>query len=159
LAQFRTQFATKLAALFDAAGGVWVGAADRVCALGPRHVGANVLLSVDTMLAARSEFAKLYRREVYLQQQHKAAGLEGAAAELSAFGNSIVLAFQLLTQAGPLCEEPMLGVAFELEAVEVTSEGSSQDAGFSGQVISAAKEAFRVVSCFCRFCCFIILIN
>jgi translation elongation factor EF-G len=102
-------------------------------------------LSADTSLVARSEFSKLYRRDTYLQQQHKAAGQEGAAVELSAFGNSLVLAFQLLTQAGPLCEEPMLGVAFELEAIEVTLEGSSQDAGFSGQVISAAKEAFRVV--------------
>ena len=34
--------------------------------------------------------------------------------EVASFMPSLALGFQLISQAGPLCEEPMMGVCFEV---------------------------------------------
>ena len=47
------------------------------------------------------------------------------------------------SQTGPLTEEPLMGVAFELIAVEATSTGSTSDAGFSGQLLLTVKECLK----------------
>lgn len=58
--------------------------------------------------------------------------------------NSICIGFQVVTQSGPLAEEPMMGVGFKvLEITTDDSVGSTSDAGFSGMVISATREACR----------------
>ena len=71
--------------------------------------------------------------------------LSTAAEEVVAFSNAIVVAFQLLTQAGPLCDEPVMGVCFEILDVQVDAQAPEPDSGFGGQVIAAAKEGFRQV--------------
>ena len=47
--------------------------------------------------------------------------------------------FQLATFAGPICEEPMMGVAFILEAWTVEEEGDSGWGPLSGQIMSTFK--------------------
>ena len=68
---------------------------------------------------------------------------------VSVFAPSLVLGFQIASQSGPLCEEPMMGVCFEIVDIVTTQDGSTDDAGFSGQVIAAMKEACRLVSVDC----------
>ncbi|KAF4378484.1 hypothetical protein G4B88_027544 [Cannabis sativa] len=67
--------------------------------------------------------------------------------------SSIVSGFQLATAAGPLCDEPMWGLAFVVEAFispmtapdeSETSQLQSEQYGiFSGQVMTAVKDACR----------------
>ncbi|KAK9824164.1 hypothetical protein WJX72_008216 [[Myrmecia] bisecta] len=67
--------------------------------------------------------------------------------------SGIAAGFQIATAAGPLCDEPMWGVAFEVEArvhvdldsFETGSVSLAEDVygPFSGQVTSAARQAFR----------------
>ncbi|KYN37334.1 Elongation factor Tu GTP-binding domain-containing protein 1 [Trachymyrmex septentrionalis] len=75
-------------------------------------------------------------------------------ANLIKYDNSIVNGFQLATLAGPLCEEPMMGVCFVLKKWEIfetpqrctkrCSDSSGQSQGhLGGQLMSACKEACR----------------
>ena len=65
--------------------------------------------------------------------------------------SSVVTGFQLATAAGPLCEEPLWGLGFVVEAVVNTEKGDAGDeerattghGPFSGQVITAVREACR----------------
>ena len=58
--------------------------------------------------------------------------------------SSLVNGFQLATLAGPLCDEPMMGVAIVVSRWEVADEGDSVTWGpLSGQVMSSVKEGCR----------------
>ncbi|KAJ0018956.1 hypothetical protein Pint_10615 [Pistacia integerrima] len=66
--------------------------------------------------------------------------------EAESLESSIVSGFQLATAAGPLCDEPMWGLAFVVEgqADEPESLQQSEQYGiFSGQVMTAVKDACR----------------
>ncbi|KAL0021764.1 hypothetical protein WJX79_006221 [Trebouxia sp. C0005] len=67
--------------------------------------------------------------------------------------SGIMHGYQLATAAGPLCDEPMWGIAFEVEARLNVPEGEDNPGNvnlaeevygpFSGQVTSTARQAFR----------------
>ena len=63
------------------------------------------------------------------------------------WSNSIINGFQLATLAGPLCEEPLMGVAYILEECCVLSADESVSTHhygpFTGQIISSVKEGCR----------------
>ena len=71
------------------------------------------------------------------------AGLEG----------NVLTGFQMATERGPLCDEPLFGVSVSLEAYSKADPDTELDADdvageehygpFSGQVISTAREAIR----------------
>ena len=52
--------------------------------------------------------------------------------------------FQLATLAGPICEEPMHGVAFIIEAWNLEVEGDSGWGPLSGQIVSTFKVEFVI---------------
>ena len=52
---------------------------------------------------------------------------------------NLVNGFQLATLAGPICEEPMLGVGFILEDWTLEQEGDSGWGPLSGQIVSTFK--------------------
>lgn len=96
----------ELCTAFKEAGTIWDGAADDIWAFGPRRIGSNVLLNR----------IPGYKRPSMWQS----SGLLGntcSSPESSyrEYDNSIVSGFQLATLAGPLCEEPMMGVCFVVE--------------------------------------------
>ncbi|CAK9786141.1 P-loop containing nucleoside triphosphate hydrolase protein [Cutaneotrichosporon oleaginosum] len=163
------QFWTELAARFDAAGSEWVGAADRVWSFGPKKVGANVLLDPvgkgglrlrgrEAVFAAareRGETAEeaLASAEAAADAERTAAEKEKAAAEaaeseaelarrLRDFDASIEAGFQLATFQGPLCAEPVVGMAWVVEELVYTpSEG--RGAAVVGALISGVRDAAR----------------
>ena len=51
----------------------------------------------------------------------------------------LVNGFQLATFAGPLCEEPMMGLGFIIESWEHAEEGDSGWGPLSGQIVSTVK--------------------
>lgn len=77
----------------------WRDAVDQIWSFGPRKCGPNILVNKSAD----------FRHSVW-------AG--PAAQEASGhrdLGNSLVSGFQLATLAGPMCEEPLMGVCFILE--------------------------------------------
>ncbi|KAK9818827.1 hypothetical protein WJX74_007698 [Apatococcus lobatus] len=80
------------------------------------------------------------------EAQHALAASEYVQSSIE---SGVSAGFQLATSAGPLCDEPLWGVAFEVEAVLNGGAASTQQLAedvygpFSGQVTSAARQAFR----------------
>lgn len=104
---------------------------DKIWSFGPRKCGPNILLNETD-----------YRQKKFWEQQN--VNVDSRAA----YDNSVVNGFQLATLAGPLCEEPMMGVCFVLKKWEIFETSRSDSGGQSqghlgGQLMSACKEAFR----------------
>ncbi|XP_044496248.1 elongation factor-like GTPase 1 [Mangifera indica] len=145
----------------------------RIWALGPRHVGPNILFMPDYK-KKNTDCSVLIRGSAHVSERlgfvdnsndgnsdaNSVAGtlLEGPQAsslcqEAQSLESSIVSGFQLATAAGPLCDEPMWGLAFVVEAYisplagqvdEPESLQQSEQYGiFSGQVMTAVKDACR----------------
>src|SRR5262245_12203371 len=64
----------------------------------------------------------------------------GSSSELKHVEEGIHTAFQLATLSGPLCGEPLRGLCFMVERMELPEEAS---AALGGQMISAMREACR----------------
>ena len=104
---------------------------DQVWSLGPRHHGPNLLLN-QTSFTARSVWpGNIVTRDAL----DKRAEME----------SSLIQGFQLATLSGPLCEEPMMGVAFIVEEWEVLEESEAESGWgpLSGQLVSMVKECCR----------------
>lgn len=77
---------------------------------GPRHMGSNALICE---LAGVPALRSLFHAYLpHLRAPIEASAVNPHAAEIAKFANSLRVGFQLITHAGPLCEEPMMGVAF-----------------------------------------------
>ena len=108
----------------------WDDVLDKIWSFGPRKCGSNILINESD-----------YQRRPFWERQTKS--LDPRAA----YDGSMINGFQLATLAGPLCEEPMMGVCFVLKKWEImddvaNSEGQSQG-HLAGQLMSACKEACR----------------
>ncbi|EPQ06364.1 Elongation factor Tu GTP-binding domain-containing protein 1 [Myotis brandtii] len=118
----------------------WRDTVDQIWSFGPRKCGPNILVNKSAD----------FRNSVW-------AGPAGTAAQEASryrdVGNSIVSGFQLATLAGPMCEEPLMGVCFVLERWDQSKfeeTGASEKPALadcygplSGQLIATMKEACR----------------
>ncbi|KAI5725129.1 hypothetical protein M8J77_011339 [Diaphorina citri] len=105
---------------------------DRIVSFGPRYCGPNVLINcipdLDYCLwpdSNRSTPSKDERLEHF---------------------NSVINGFQLATLAGPLCEEPMMGVGFKLLEWMRSDSLTNQNTFYgplSGQIMATIKEGCR----------------
>ncbi|XP_036171815.1 elongation factor-like GTPase 1 isoform X1 [Myotis myotis] len=102
----------------------WRDTVDQIWSFGPRKCGPNILVNKSAD----------FRSSVW-------AGPAGTATQEASryrdVGNSIVSGFQLATLAGPMCEEPLMGVCFVLERwdqskFEETGASDSRDPGGEG---------------------------
>ncbi|CAL4887490.1 unnamed protein product [Urochloa decumbens] len=138
-----------------------LGYLQRVGALGPSHVGPNFLLLPDLKSSSGVTASQNGRGGILLSgRPHvserlgfvSASDAETAAVnseaqtltyslDYEALRNSIVSGFQFATNAGPICDEPMRGVGFVVEPYIFVND--SEDKIFTGQVITAVKEACR----------------
>ncbi|KAF9676291.1 hypothetical protein SADUNF_Sadunf09G0123600 [Salix dunnii] len=145
----------------------WQKFLKRIWALGPRQVGPNILFTLDSKSLSNGSSA-LIRGSPHVSERLGLVECSGngempadtSSEELSALyreaeslQNSVVSGFQLATAAGPLCDEPMWGLAFVIEACinplaeqpddSDSSQQSEQYAIFTGQVMTAVKDACR----------------
>ncbi|KAK8444523.1 hypothetical protein SEVIR_9G152700v4 [Setaria viridis] len=151
----------------------WLGYLERIWSLGPWQVGPNLLLSPDAKSSDRAITIQDGRQGILVSgSSHVSERLgfvkesdtkdnsnldngESAAdapeslhLESLALRNNIVSGFQIAANAGPLCDEPMWGLAFIVEPY-LFADGSDAANHFdqynisSGQVITAVKEACR----------------
>lgn len=118
---------------------------DRIWSCGPRRVGPNTLINnIRSYLATNRLFVA----------DTSVASADESHVQLQKLENSIITGFQMATAAGPLCEEPVWGVAFVIDAVVFNEKNVEDDSEeqkdenkygpLSGQVISTMRTACRV---------------
>lgn len=145
---------------------LWKNIFKRIWALGPRQVGPNILVTPSR--GKNMEGSVLIQGFPYVSHRlgfHDAGDSNDASTESSSVADEMLLreaeslessvlsGFQLATSAGPLCEEPMWGLAFVVEAfISPTDRQSTEDNAshqpeqygiFTGQVMTAVKEACK----------------
>lgn len=154
-------FWAELESRFKAAGGEWAGAADRIWSFGPKKVGANILLDPigkNTLrLRGRERVFASARADGQTAEQALASAEAAADAErpeeevetgsarlLRDFDNSIEAGFQMATFQGPLCAEPIVGMAWVVEELTYSPEKATpSSSAVVGALISSVRDAAR----------------
>ncbi|TRY61055.1 hypothetical protein TCAL_17199 [Tigriopus californicus] len=99
---------------------------DRIWCLGPRRCGPNLLLN------GFNEHGSIWQK---------------STTPVCQYDSSILNGFQMATMAGPLCEEPMMGVAFIIHDIQIDAQPEGSTSGLhgplSGQIVSTVKEGCR----------------
>ncbi|KAK4224757.1 ribosome assembly protein 1 [Podospora fimiseda] len=102
----------------------WKGIVDKIISFGPRRTGPNLLIDATKDQYFPKAFSPEHSREV--QETTKISGDESIHPRH--FSDKITYAFQLATHHGPLCNEPVQGIAVFIEDVTFnTPEGSGTD--------------------------------
>ncbi|AOW04139.1 P-loop containing nucleoside triphosphate hydrolase protein [Yarrowia lipolytica] len=109
----KEDFQTKLAEILEEEKCTFT--VDQIVAFGPKRVGSNILID-------NSESGLLRR-------------FFGATSDISFHQDSILTGFQLATQSGPLCNEPMQGVAVYLDLIDDPNDE------LAGKLISPFQKA------------------
>ncbi|KAG9436407.1 elongation factor-like GTPase 1 [Apis mellifera carnica] len=124
-------FKTELAIAFREAGQKDV--LDKIWSFGPRNCGLNILLN-----------------ETDYKQRKFWEGHSKSTDSRAPYESGMVNGFQLATLAGPLCEEPMMGVCFVVKKWEIYQDSQSENNGHQnqghvdgGHLMSTCKEACR----------------
>ncbi|KAH7542015.1 hypothetical protein FEM48_Zijuj02G0028700 [Ziziphus jujuba var. spinosa] len=146
----------------------WLKLLKRIWALGPRQIGPNILISPD-FKGNGTDSSVLIRGSSHVSEklgfvddssdgdavaETSSAVNQELSVEAERLESSVVSGFQLATAAGPLCDEPMWGLAFAVEAFisplpahsdesETSQQQPEQYGIFTGQVMTAVKDACR----------------
>ncbi|KAG0326270.1 Cytoplasmic GTPase/eEF2-like protein (ribosomal biogenesis) [Dissophora globulifera] len=139
-AKLEQKLMSELRPLFAKAGDDWKGKEKDVLAFGPRRVGPNLLINNLGIDFSRNSSGNNNGQE------------ETHGITVQDMAESVHTGFQIATNSGPLCGEPMLGMAFFLNEIELledtqdggASEGRSKMAVTSGQVITTMRDACRL---------------
>jgi ribosome assembly protein 1 len=133
------------------AGGEWAGGGfvEKIWAFGPHKAGGCLLIdsrqSGSSSASSSSLIAKLSRKT-------KVAADEGTVETeriIRDFDNHVETGFQLATFQGPLCAEPVEGLAYFVEQVDVDREALEKEmeqnrvAQVTGSVITSVRDACR----------------
>ncbi|TIC11721.1 translation elongation factor 2 [Wallemia mellicola] len=112
--------------LFSNSGYDWKNVVDNIVAFGPKRVGANILVDKCANRSLRNKTQIDDRWQTMVDE-------------------SIENGFQTATNQGPLCAEPMVGMAYFLEKVEIEDkEGlESNTSQTTGSLISSSRDAIR----------------
>lgn len=78
---------------------------DRIWSFGPKYSGPNLLVAGPDVTVDYSLWARTANQD---------PGIMKMKNDLSDYIDSFISGFQLATQSGPLCEEPMMGVCFTI---------------------------------------------
>lgn len=147
---------------------MWHQFLQRIWSLGPRQVGPNILLVPDSKagnltyssqgqksllicgscdVSRRLGFLDVETDDGTASVEESLEETEPLYAEAEALKSSIVSGFQLAAAAGPLCDEPLWGLAFLVEPYIFPDNSETVQPDhygiFSGQVMTAVKEACR----------------
>ncbi|CAG8973196.1 hypothetical protein HYALB_00006365 [Hymenoscyphus albidus] len=138
------EFKKQLMELFAEAGqqDLWKGVVDRISAFGPRRVGPNIL--VDN---TKDNICGRFLGEV--PQDSKPESTTNSTLQPLDFADKLRYAFQLSTARGPLCNEPIQGIAVFLEDCTVTpsiddSSSVNEKLGrITGEVLKMIRGAIK----------------
>ncbi|KAK2741285.1 Cytoplasmic GTPase/eEF2-like protein (ribosomal biogenesis) [Onygenales sp. PD_40] len=122
---------------------VWKEIVDRIVEFGPRRTGPNILVdststsSCDKLLLDNGTQASPSESK----QQTAASSADHQRRSMSLFSDKISYAFQLATSQGPLCNEPIQGIAVLIEDVSVSETGEEELGRLTGEVIRSVRDA------------------
>ncbi|MCJ1404590.1 Cytoplasmic GTPase/eEF2-like protein (ribosomal biogenesis) [Xylographa trunciseda] len=126
---------------------VWANVVDNITAFGPKRTGPNLL--IDT---TQSRICRRFLQEVQegtLDDNHDSDNAPSSTLGPEAFADKISYAFQLATAQGPLCHEPIQGIAVFIEDVTV-SPGVDEDTSgrdnlgrLTGEVIKTVRDSIQ----------------
>ena len=147
---------------------LWERCLKRIWALGPQQVGPNILVtpefkgkSTDCSVLVRGSPNVSERLGFVAVSSNGSVALEAFSVanhalyqEAQSLESSVVSGFELATAAGPLCDEPLWGLAFVVEAYisplleqlnesETSHHQPEQYGIFAGQVMTTVKDACR----------------
>ncbi|CDS01389.1 hypothetical protein, partial [Sporisorium scitamineum] len=154
----------------DRTGEDWREVVEKIVSFGPRRVGANILVdrtgSGRTSLRNRTDPSRAVTRQssgIATPSAAASNGTDGTADKLSdalhkvslgeeasetsrginlsALNESIDSGFQMATSSGPLCAEPMQGLAFFLETITLSATSSSSSV--TGPLMSTFRESCK----------------
>ncbi|KAI0319365.1 P-loop containing nucleoside triphosphate hydrolase protein [Amylostereum chailletii] len=123
-----------------AVGSEWASVVDAIWAFGPQGAGECLLIDARKDGTLNSMKQRLDRSKEADQAKDRSSGI---------FDGNIETGFQIATFHGPLCAEPMEGMAFFVERVEVDKDGLDKEieqnrmSQITGSVISAVRDACR----------------
>ncbi|KAG2065710.1 P-loop containing nucleoside triphosphate hydrolase protein [Suillus decipiens] len=135
------QFWNALEEKCNEAGGEWVNISDRIWSFGPRHAGSCVLIDY------RKDATPLSLRH-HLLRNHPAQSTNTSDNNVD-FTGYVETGFQLAMFQGPLCAEPVEGMAYFVESIDVDADGIQREivqnklSQVTGSVISAVRDACR----------------
>ncbi|KAJ8080788.1 Cytoplasmic GTPase/eEF2-like protein (ribosomal biogenesis) [Marasmius tenuissimus] len=135
------QFWSSLQQVCKEAGGEWEKIVERIWAFGPQKAGGCLL--IDTRKGSGVQSLK---RRLEGSKSNE-ADIDGDSP--NDFDSHVETGFQLATFQGPLCAEPVEGLAYFVESLEVDQERLDVEieqnrlAQVSGSLISAVREACR----------------
>ncbi|KAJ3358476.1 Cytoplasmic GTPase/eEF2-like protein (ribosomal biogenesis) [Allomyces javanicus] len=129
-----TDFLARLQAIFDKEAPNephWRNVSQRLWALGPRRTGPNLLLND-------------------ISGYDRAPWLTAVGTTVAEYENAVLTGFQLATSAGPLCSEPMHGVAFSVERVTWPTASTDEETVGTDVVSATQGQAMTTVRDACR---------
>ncbi|TFK74756.1 P-loop containing nucleoside triphosphate hydrolase protein [Pluteus cervinus] len=138
------QFWEALQGKLKEAGGDWAAVSvDKIWAFGPQKAGGCLLIDARKDGVVNSLKRRLERHRGTDDVSHEDGG------PVQEFDNHVETGFQLATFQGPLCAEPVEGLAYFVEGIEIDKEGLDKEAEqnrlpqVTGSVISAVRDACR----------------
>ncbi|KAK9775640.1 putative Elongation factor Tu GTP binding domain-containing protein [Seiridium cardinale] len=117
----------------------WKGSIDKISAFGPRRIGPNILLDATKDGCLTKVFGANSTGDAPTIDEKLTAGH---------LRDKITYAFQLATNQGPLCHEPVQGIAVIIEDVTITptdEDASARDSlgRLTGEVIKTVQNSIR----------------
>lgn len=138
------QFWDALEAKCKEAGNEWLDVGERIWAFGPHSAGGCLLID------ARNDTIPISLKHRFQgRKSNNSSRWADGSDDQYDFSGPIETGFQLATFQGPLCAEPMDGLAFLVENVETDAESIQIEIAqnkltqVTGSVISAARDACR----------------
>ncbi|KAJ7205916.1 translation elongation factor 2 [Mycena haematopus] len=123
------------------AGGEWTDISEHIWAFGPQNAGGCILVDSRNSNAGHSSLRRRLEKN-----KTEESDTDKVARE---FDNHIETGFQLATFQGPLCSEPVEGMAYFVERVEIDRDSLAKEieqnrmSQVTGSVISAVRDACR----------------
>lgn len=119
----------------------WGGVIDKIAAFGPRRTGPNLLIDA----TKNGYFPKLFSPE---KEENDTGPKADEALQAAHLCDKVTYAFQLAMNQGPLCNEPVQGVAVIIEDLTVAptdEEASARDrlGRLTGEIIKTVQQCIR----------------
>ena len=119
---------------------VWKNVVDQITSFGPRRMGSNLLIDS----TKEQCFAKAFATE----KTQDAAPSSNEKLQPSHLCDKITYAFQLATSQGPLCNEPVQGVAVFIDEISISAtddDTSARDSigRLTGEVIKTVQQSIH----------------
>ncbi|EJC97981.1 P-loop containing nucleoside triphosphate hydrolase protein [Fomitiporia mediterranea MF3/22] len=131
------QFWTALEAVCKKVGSEWQNIVDNIWAFGPQTAGGCVLID-----SRKDSPATSLRRR--LQRTQTTEPVAGRSRLLQDAESSVETGFQIATFRGPLCAEPVEGIAYFVESLQIDSQAIEyENPQVIGSLISAVQDACR----------------